>query len=204
MQMMKRWAQVLLGALALAAFATPAAAQRQSEGFTFLKAVRDRDGATATTLLEQPGGSTLANARDLGTGETGLHIVTQRRDGVWMRFLLSKGADPNREDKNGVVPLQLAAQLGFVEGVEILLGRGAEVDPTNGAGETPLISAVHRRDTAMIRLLISNGANPDRADGSGRSARDYATLMGSGSQVLEELERAEAEQGQQSKTYGPS
>ena len=99
---------------------------------------------------------------------------------------------------------QLAAQLGFSEGVEILAGRGAAVDVPNSTGETPLIAAVHRRDSGLVRLLIEKGADPDRADNSGRTARDYARWMGARSTMLEEIERAEADRGEQAEAYGPS
>ena len=200
---MKRVAQIVMGILALAVVAQPAAAQLKRDGYVFLEAVRDRDGDVATQMLSEPG-NVLVNARDIGTGETGLHIVTERRDPVWMRFLLNNGADPDAETKKGVTPLQIAAQLGFVEGVEILLDRGADPDVTDASGETPLISAVHRNDTAMVKIMIEKGANPDRADNSGRTARDYAALMGARSQVLAAIEQAEADRGQETQAYGPS
>ena len=63
---------------------------------------------------------------------------SQRRDAVWLRFLLAKGANPNIADKNGTTPLQLAAQLGFTEGVEVLAW-GASVSTAGLAlqGELP-------------------------------------------------------------------
>ncbi|WP_234030230.1 ankyrin repeat domain-containing protein [Erythrobacter mangrovi] len=193
----------ILGFAILALVASPADAQRKREGYEFLEAVRDRDGTKASELLDEPG-SVLVNARDITSGETGLHIATQRRDPTWVRFLLQKGANPNIETRDGVSPLEIAVQLGFIEGVELLLKHGAQVDTTNIAGETPLISAVHRRDVEMIRALIAKGANPERADNSGRTARDYAELMGARSRVLDEIERAIAERGEKSKDYGPN
>ncbi len=193
----------ILGIAMLAMVASPVEAQRKREGYEFLEAVRDRDGTKASELLDEPG-SVLVNARDITSGETGLHIVTQRRDPTWLQFLLQKGANPNIETRDGVSPLEIAVQLGFVEGVQMLLDHGAQVETTNIAGETPLISAVHRRDVEMIRALIAKGANPERADNSGRSARDYAELMGARSRVLEEIERAIAERGEKSKGYGPN
>lgn len=201
--MARRAFQAIFGIVALALVATPAFAQRKREGFEFLEAVKEREGDKVTELLNQPG-NVLINTRDLTSGETALHIVTERRDPVWMRFLLGKGANPNAETRDGTTPLEIASQLGFSEGMEILLEKGAQVDTTNGSGETPLISAVHRRDTAMVRLLISKGANPDRADNSGRTARDYATLMGARSPVLEEIVRALAERSAPAKGYGPN
>ena len=76
----------------------------------------------------------------------------------------------------GVTPLQLATNLGFVEGVDLLVRYDADPDQANETGETPLISAVHRRNVALVRILLSGGADPDRPDSSGRSARDYAKL----------------------------
>lgn len=200
--MKRRAIQAVFGFAALALVAIPAFGQVKRDGYEFLEAVRDREGDKAIELLNQPG-NVLINTRDISNGETALHIVTQRRDAVWMRFLLSKGANPNVENREGATPLEIAAQLGFVEGIELLLDRGARVDTTNIAGETPLISAVHRRDTAMIRLLISKGANPSRADNSGRTARDYAELLGPRSPVLDEIDRALAERDAPEKSYGP-
>ena len=191
----------LLGAVA----AVPASAQLFSDGFEFLKAVKDRDGDAVTAALDEPG-TTVVNTRDLSSGETALHIVTARRDALWIRFLTGRGANPNIRDKKGVTPLQLAVTLGFVEGVEALVRAGAEVEVTDSSGETPLISAVHRRDTGLIRILLANGGNPDRADNSGRTARDYAQLMNANSSILAEFARADADREEAGKTrdYGPS
>ena len=192
-----------LAAAAVLMAAAPASAQLRSDGSKFLKAVKDRDGTVATELLSQPG-TTIVNARDLGSGESALHYVVQRRDVVWVRFLLQKGANPNVTDKNGVTPLQIASQLGFVEGLEALLDGGAHVDVADTTGETPLINAVHRRDVGMAKLLLENGANADRTDNSGRSARDYAALMGPTSAMLDAIESAEKDRGERAPVYGPS
>ena len=192
----------LVAALALA---VPASAQFYSEGYSFLKAVKERDGDKVTEALNEPG-NTLINSRDISSGETALHIVTQRRDTVWIQFLAQRGANPNIADKTGTTPLMLAVSLGFVEGAEALIKAGSRVDVTNAAGETPLISSVHRRDIALMRLLLAKGADPDRTDNSGRSARDYAALMQGNSQLMSEFARADEERknGGKDKTYGPS
>lgn len=195
------FAVALLGAAATA----PLSAQMFSEGYEFLKAVKDRDGDKVTQALNEPG-STVVNARDLSSGETALHIVTARRDLIWIKFLTQKGANPNIRDKKGVSPLQLAVQLGFPEGAEALLKAGADVDVNDSAGETPLIAAVHRRDAPLVRILLANGADPDRTDNSGRSARDYAELIGGNKSLLDEFARAdEARKDKgETKSYGPS
>lgn len=193
---------VIAGA-GLAMLASPLAAQFQSDGYKFIKAVRDRDGTVATQMLDEPG-TTIVNAREVTTGETALHAVVQRRDLTWVKFLLQRGANPDIADKNGVYPIQIAAQLGFIEGVERLVQGGADIDVSDSTGETPLISAVHRRDLKMIEMLVKNGANPDRTDNSGRTARDYAALMGARSGVLEAIEKAEGADEGEAETYGPN
>ena len=191
----------LLGVFA----AAPVAAQMFSDGYEFLKAVDDRDGDAVTAMLDEPG-TTIINTRDLTSGETGLHIVTKRRDELWIRFLTQRGANPNVRDKKGVTPIQIAVTMGFIEGVERLIKAGADIEVTDSAGETPLIVAVHRRDIPMIRLLLANKANPDRADNSGRTARDYAELMTANTAILTEFERADAarESSGSQENYGPS
>ena len=183
----------------------PAAAQLYSPGYEFLEAVDERDGDVVTEMLNEPG-TTIINTRDITTGDTGLHIVTARRDVLWVRFLLQRGADPNIRNNKGIAPLQLATSLGFVEGVEELLKKGAQVNVTDRTGETPLISAVHQRNIPLIRRLLEEGADPDQNDNSGRSARDYVELMNGNEQMVQEFEEADAEREKKGTTrqYGPS
>ena len=184
---------------------TPASAQFYSKGYEFLEAVDDRDGDAVTEMLNEPG-TTIVNTRDLSTGDTGLHIVTSRRDVLWVRFLLQRGADPNIRNKKGLTPIQVASSLGFVDGVEELIKRGAQVNVADQQGETPLISAVHQRNLALIRRLLKEGANPDHNDNSGRSARDYVELLNSNEQIVQIFEEADAEREKNGtpKQYGPS
>lgn len=181
----------VLGAAAMS-LSTPASAQF-SDSYNFLKAVKDRDGEEATKYLSQPG-SVIVNTRDISTGETALHIVVERRDNIWLGFLLQKGANPNLADKEGMTPLLLATQLRFVDGVRTLLAKKARVNDTNKQGETALIRAVQLRDAELVRLLLANGADPDRTDTlAGKSARDYAKQDRRTAGILAEIEKADAE-----------
>jgi hypothetical protein len=169
-QVMVRAALVLVaGGIAMAA-----GAQNYSDGYKFLKAVRDRDGTVVTEMLERPG-STVIDAREVGSGENALQIVIARQDIAWLGFLLSKGANPNQQDDAGNPPLMQAVEGGFADGVRRLLTAKANINLPNRSGETPLIRAVQKRDVGMVRLLIANGADADRRDViAGMSARDYA------------------------------
>lgn len=165
--------RIAVTALLLGAFAAPAAAQF-SDSYNFFKAVRERDGAKATSLLAQPG-TTLVNARDYDSGDTALIMVTRRRDLPWMGLLLAKGANPDAKDKAGNTALIIAAELGFVDGMQQLLANRANPNAANAQGETALIKSVHQRDMNGARVLLAAGANPDLTDSiAGYSARDYA------------------------------
>ena len=194
-------AAIFLALSTAVALPAPVAAQMRSEGYTFLKAVKDKDGDVVTDMLSDPS-SQIVNSRDFSSGENALHIVVRRRDATWVRFLLGNGANPNLGDRAGVTPLQLAVQLGFADGVAELVKRGARVDVTNAAGETPLISAVHRDDAELVKVLLEAGANPDRADNSGRTARDYAAFR-PGSMALAAIADHESDRQAAIPTYGP-
>ncbi|WP_255573926.1 ankyrin repeat domain-containing protein [Erythrobacter sp. SCSIO 43205] len=195
----------LAGVFALAALQPAAAQIGGSDGYQFLKAVKERDGDTATKMLDEPG-TQIVNTRDITTGENGLHIVAQRRDTLWMRFLLQRGANPNVRDRNGTTPLQIAVRLGHIEGVEALIKGGAQVDISDSAGETPLMTAVHQRNVELVRTLLAEGADPDINDNTGRSARDHMERMNSNTLLLREFEEADKkrEENPAPVQYGPS
>lgn len=204
--MKAKWAMRVGVPLAAALLAVSSTAQAQfSEGYRFLEAVKKKDGAKVEEML---GDSRVSiNTKDLTTGDTALHLVTQRRDDTWLRFLVAKGADVNSRNARGVTPLVIASNLGWIEGVERLVASKARLDEANDAGETPLISAVHRRHTGLLRILLKAGADPDRADNSGRTARDYAKLDGNNSPLLQEIEanaRLKGQRGRAQRAYGPS
>lgn len=162
----------LVAAMMLAG-AAPAAAQF-SDGYNFLKAVRDRDVNKAKALIDKPG-STIINSRDGDNGETALMIAIKRRDAPWLAFLLQNGADPNMKDREGNTPLIVASMNAFSDGVRLMLAGKAQVDATNGRGETALIKSVQMKDATSVQLLLNAGADPDRTDSfAGMSARQYA------------------------------
>jgi ankyrin repeat protein len=137
-----------LFAALLVVAAVPAFAQF-SESFNFLKAVRDRDGGKIAEIVSNPA-STAINARDGTTGEGALHILVRGRDHGFLNYLLSRGARPDLQDNQGNSALNVAAQIGWVEGAELLIARGATVDLANRGGATPLIvsSAATPRSSA--------------------------------------------------------
>lgn len=177
-------------ALAAAALlmAAPATAQSMSDRYTFLKAVKDRDGTKVTELVNEPG-SIVVNQSERTTGDTALHMVARDRDYTWSSFLIGKGAKVNAQNNAGETPLGIASALGWAEGVQLLLSQGASVDLANSRGETPLILAVQRRDLPTVRLLLARGASPNKTDNvAGYSALDYARRDGRAKAIVKLLE----------------
>ena len=200
----RKFASAILPVLALV-LAVPVAAQFQSEGYKFLEAVKEREGDTATEMLNKPG-TTIVNTRDITSGDTGLHLVIQRRDVLWIRFLLQNGADPNIRNKKGVTPLQLATSMSFTDGVEALIKGGANVNVGDQTGESPLIAAVHQRNHELARVLLAKGADPEHTDNSGRSARQYMELMTGNTLMKQVFEDADAKRAgtETKRKYGPA
>ncbi|XP_047063551.1 ankyrin-1-like [Lolium rigidum] len=94
-----------------------------------------------------------------------------------VRFLLDRGAKPNKANINGVTALHYAAMPGAnadpegdrlwaantrdaCEIAELLLSRGAYVDPICAKG-TPLNVAAQKGNVRMLELLLRHQANPN-------------------------------------------
>jgi ankyrin repeat protein len=180
--------KILLAFSAAAMLLSSPATAQFSDSYNFLKAIKDRKGDEAEKFLAEPG-TVIINTRDSTSGETALHIVVQRRDSVWLNYLLQKGANPNLSDKKGMTPLMLATQIGFIDGIDSLVKRKAVVDQPNRAGETALILAVQLRNSEAVRVLLRAGANPDKRDSrAGYSARDYAKQDGRAAAIASIIE----------------
>ena len=162
-------------AAAAAVFATPAAlpAQRMSDSYEFLKAVREANGNKVTEMLDKPG-QTIVNTRD-NNGDGALHIAAKRGDSTYLSFLTGKGANPNLQDARGNTALLLSTEANCSECIDVLVRRKANVNLANASGETPLIRAVQLRNVLLAQKLLQAGGNPDQADViAGMSARAYA------------------------------
>lgn len=182
----------IAAALAISLLSVPAAAQQYSDSFSFLKAVKERDGSKVEDLLARPSPAVL-NAKDTSSGDSALHIVTRGRDRTWLGFLIGKGARPDIQNKSGETALSLASQLGWAEGADLLLLAGAQVNLGNGRGETPLMFAVRNNDAAMVRLLMGKGADPKKTDNvAGYSALDYARQNARAASIVKLLEAPQA------------
>jgi ankyrin repeat protein len=113
-------------------------------------------------------------------GATAFWRASQSSDLVVMRLLLAYGADPKIATRVNVTALQVAAGIGWVEGityewseqanveaVKLLLDLGIDPNIQAETGRTALHGAGHKGRTAVIQLLVDHGARLD--------TRDYGT-----------------------------
>ncbi|HEY7391448.1 MAG TPA: ankyrin repeat domain-containing protein [Bryobacteraceae bacterium] len=104
-------------------------------------------------------------------GATAFLRASQSGDLVLMKLLLDHGADPKIDTVLHVTPLQVAAGIGWVEGityewspqatyeaVKMLIDLGLDVNAQADTGRTALHGAAHKGRTDVIQLLFDHGA----------------------------------------------
>ena len=76
--------------------------------------------------------------------ETVLHIAVHEGHPPTIRLLLEKGADPNAENVNGVVPLYTAIKFGQLEAVRLLLEGGADPNYVDSVDRQTILASVRQ------------------------------------------------------------
>ncbi|KAI1771207.1 ankyrin [Hypoxylon cercidicola] len=98
----------------------------------------------------------------LRVNKTSILIAIQTKSKSIVQFLLSRGADVNKEAIHGIkrTPLQAAAEQGSLDLVELLLQHGANVNgkPAEYRGATALQCAAMSGNCNIAALLLENGA----------------------------------------------
>jgi len=122
-------------------------------------------------------------------GATAFLRASQSGDLELMKLLLAHGADPRIATKLNVTPLQVAAGIGWVEGitfewspeqtleaVRLLLELGIDPNVQAATGRVALHGAAHKGATEVVKLLVKYGARMD--------IRDYGNTDNRGSPEL--------------------
>jgi ankyrin repeat protein len=110
-------------------------------------------------------------------GATAFLRASQSGDLVLMKLLLAHGADPKIDTVLHVTALQVAAGIGWVEGityewsedatleaVKMLLDLGLDPNAQADTGRTALHGAAHKGRPAVVQVLVDHGAKLDVRD----------------------------------------
>lgn len=121
-------------------------------------------------------------------GATAFLRASQSGDIVLMKLLLAHGADPKIATVLNVTALQVAAGIGWVDGityqwsqhdtdeaVRLLLDLGLDPNVQSDTGRTALHGAAHKGSTAVVQMLVDHGAKLD--------VRDYGNTDNRGSKL---------------------
>lgn len=96
-----------------------------------------------------------------------------------VKLLLAAGASPAISADKGVTALQVAAEEGHFDTVQLLIQAHADVNAKmDGDGNTPLMGAATGGHLDVVRLLIAAGANVNAALTSGSTALLMASYKG--------------------------
>ncbi|CAF0874013.1 unnamed protein product, partial [Didymodactylos carnosus] len=101
------------------------------------------------------------NCRDTqGRNSTPLHLAAGYNNIEICEYLLENGADPNSQDKGGLISLHNAASYGHADISALLIKYNANVNATDRWGFTPLHEAASKGRTQLCALLLAHGADP--------------------------------------------
>ncbi len=95
-----------------------------------------------------------------------------------VKFLIEKGADVNKRDKLGALPLGAAASIRRTDLMQILLDAGAKPDATDSDGMTALQHAINVNHVPSIELLARRGADIEKGTDKGYTALEVALSNG--------------------------
>lgn len=122
------------------------------------------------------------DALNLKTNETSLSLALENKQIAIAKFLLTKKADPNHKQKDGVSLIFSTIERKDAEAFKLLVSAGADLQSLNEEGEN-LITEVCKLDIdkkeqkfadETIKLLVTKGLNPNTKNKRGLSALHIA------------------------------
>ena len=109
-------------------------------------------------------------------GVTALHIAIKHSRVKIIKFLIGEGVNLDALTAGYRNPLQLAAERGLLEGVDLLLVNDAEVDKCGSTSEskTALFLAAENLHPEVVERLLAAGADSQKSDHTGQAPREAA------------------------------
>ena len=107
-----------------------------------------------------------------------LHMAANIGTAECVAVLLSAGANPNKPDSNGVVPLHFAARNGFKDCCKLLLNKGADPKVPDNDGLTSVHWAALSGRNELLADLLSRNIELNVRDKMGQTALHFAAMHG--------------------------
>ncbi|KAK5638464.1 hypothetical protein RI129_012759 [Pyrocoelia pectoralis] len=123
------------------------------------------------------------NIIDNETGNSLLHLATERGQAKVMRALLGTAVSVNLKNNEGDTALHLAIKRDHYEIAQLLLAKGADANIGDNVGSTCLHSATSAENDRIVMALLKHGVNAGLANKSGETPMSQALRLGYGSIV---------------------
>ncbi|KAM0884684.1 hypothetical protein ACQ4PT_030824 [Festuca glaucescens] len=115
---------------------------------------------TCKYLVEELGFDINCEANN-DSGITPLACAVLRGKSITVKYLLDKGANPDKQDNKGFAPLHYATKEGMDRLVRLLLSKGASVNVLSCEG-TPLHVAASYGKSGIMQILMQHNADPHK------------------------------------------
>ena len=89
---------------------------------------------------------------------------------------LASGINIDCQDHSGATAIQVAAENGHTEIVELLIERGANINASDSNMVSPFLACCRKGLVSCVRLLVDKGADKELLDKNGRGGLFYSVL----------------------------